>query len=53
MGACGCGYSTDEQKNCNGTHKVVSEVKADIAAALAVKGFVAASEYVKTFKKEK
>ena len=53
MGTCGCGYTTDEQKNCNGTHKVVAAVKADIAAALAAKGFVEASEQVKTFKKDK
>ncbi len=53
MGTCGCGYTTDEQKNCNGTHKVVAAVKADIAAALAAKGQTEASEYVKTFKKEK
>lgn len=53
MGTCQCGYSTDEQKNCNGTHKVVAAVKADIAAALAVKGLTEASEYVKAFKKEK
>ena len=52
MGACGCGYTTDEQKNCNGTHKVVQAVKADIAAALAAKGFAEASEQVKAFKKE-
>lgn len=53
MGTCGCGYSTDEQKNCNGTHKVVASVKADIAAALAAKGLTEASEQVKAFKKEK
>ena len=51
MGTCGCGYTTDEQKNCNGTHKVVAAVKADIAAALEAKGQTEASEYVKTFKK--
>lgn len=51
MGTCGCGYTTDEEKNCNGTHKVVAAVKADIAAALAAKGQTEAAEYVKTFKK--
>ena len=51
MGTCGCGYTTDEEKNCNGTHKVVAAVKADIAAALEAKGQTEASEYVKTFKK--
>ena len=52
MGTCVCGYTTDEQKNCNGTHKVVAAVKADLAAALAAKGKTEASEYVKTLKKE-
>ena len=52
MGTCGCGYTTDEQKNCNGTHKVVAAVKADIAAALAAKGQTEASELVKAFKKQ-
>lgn len=47
MGACQCGYSTDPEKNCNGTHKVVQAVKADIAEKLAANGFPHASEYVK------
>ena len=47
MGACTCGYSTDPEKNCNGTHKVVQAVKADIAEKLAENGFPHASEYVK------
>ena len=34
MGACTCGYSTDPEKNCNGTHNVVKAVKADIIAKL-------------------
>jgi len=50
MGACTCGYTTDPEKNCNGTHKVVQAVKADIADALAANGFPHASEYVKTNK---
>jgi hypothetical protein len=52
MGTCGCGFTTDPQKNCNGTHRVVAAVKADIAAKLAESGFVEASEFVKTGKKE-
>jgi hypothetical protein len=52
MGACGCGYTTDEQKQCNGTHRVVAAVKADIAAALAAKGLDEASQLVKEFKKQ-
>ena len=47
MGACACGYTTDPEKNCNGTHKVVKAVKADIAEKLAANGFPHASEYVK------
>ena len=39
MGACTCGYTTDPEKNCNGTHKVVQAVKADIAEKLAENGF--------------
>jgi hypothetical protein len=31
MGTCKCGYSTDAEKNCNGTHNVVKAVKADLA----------------------
>jgi hypothetical protein len=46
MGACGCGYTTDPEKNCNGTHRVVQAVKTDIA-----QGFAEASEVVKEFKK--
>jgi len=30
MAECKCGYSTDEEKNCNGTHKVVKQVKQDL-----------------------
>jgi len=46
MGECTCGYTTDAEKNCNGTHKVVKAVKADIAEKLAANGFPHASEYV-------
>jgi CDGSH-type Zn-finger protein len=47
MGTCKCGYSTDPEKNCNGTHKVVAAVKADLATKLAEKGFNEAAEFVK------
>jgi len=30
MSECKCGYTTDEQNNCNGTHKVVKKVKEDL-----------------------
>jgi CDGSH-type Zn-finger protein len=52
MGACGCGYSTDEQKQCNGTHRVVQALKADIAQALAEQGHPEAAELVKQYKKQ-
>jgi len=47
MGACTCGYTRDEEKNCDGTHKVVKAVKADLAEKLEANGFPHASEYVK------
>jgi len=31
MGTCVCGFSTDEEKNCNGTHKIVKAVREQIA----------------------
>lgn len=52
MGACGCGFTTDEQKQCNGTHRIVNQVKAEIAQALADEGHAEASELVKQFKKK-
>jgi hypothetical protein len=52
MGACGCGYTTDEQKQCNGSHRVVQAVKADLAKALADMGHTEASELVKQYKKQ-
>ena len=48
MGTCKCGYSADPEKNCNGTHKVVAAVKADLAAKLEENGFPHAAEYVRT-----
>ena len=51
MGTCGCGFTTDPDKNCNGTHRVVQAVKADIAKKLSDNGFPEAAEFVKTEKK--
>lgn len=31
MGQCRCGYTRDEEKNCDGSHKVVKAVREDIA----------------------
>jgi len=53
MGTCGCGYTTDVNKNCNGTHRVVQAVKADIVKDLEVNGFAEASAHVKGEKAEK
>ena len=47
MGACACGYTTDPEKNCNGTHKVVKAVKEDLAKKLEENGFPHAAEYVR------
>ena len=47
MGVCACGYTRDEEKNCDGTHKVVKAVKAEMAEKLEANGFPHAAEYVK------
>jgi len=52
MGTCGCGFTTDPAKNCNGTHRVVQAVKADMAEKLTAAGFNEASEFVKSEKKD-
>lgn len=31
MAKCGCGFTTDPEGNCNGTHKVVQKVREQIA----------------------
>jgi hypothetical protein len=31
MGQCKCGFTTDPENNCNGTHKVVKAVREQIA----------------------
>ena len=47
MGACVCTYTRDEEKNCDGTHKVVKAVKAALAEKLEANGFPHAAEYVR------
>jgi len=47
MGACVCGYTRDEEKNCDGTHKVVKAVKADLAEKLEANGFPHAAEFTR------
>lgn len=32
MGTCKCGFTRDEEKNCDGTHKVVKAVREKIAS---------------------
>ena len=51
MGTCGCGFTTDPGKNCNGTHRVVQAVKADMAEKLTAAGFNEAADFVKNEKK--
>jgi hypothetical protein len=48
MGACTCTYTRDEEKNCDGTHKVVKAVKAEMAEKLEANGFPHAAEYVRS-----
>lgn len=31
MAKCGCGFTTDSEGNCNGTHKVVKKVRSMIS----------------------
>jgi CDGSH-type Zn-finger protein len=50
MGACTCGYSSDPEKNCNGTHNVVKAVKADLIAKLEAEGFAEAADHLKNNK---
>jgi hypothetical protein len=47
MGACTCTYTRDEEKNCDGTHKVVKAVKAELVEKLEANGFPHAAEFVK------
>ena len=47
MGACACGYTTDPDKNCNGTHNVVKAVKADLIAKLEAGGYADAASHLK------
>ena len=47
MGACTCTHTRDEEKNCDGTHKVVKAVKAEMAEKLEANGFPHAAEYVR------
>ena len=34
MGQCKCGFTTDVENNCNGTHKVVRAVREQIAKSI-------------------
>lgn len=47
MGACTCGYSTDPEKNCRGTHNVVKAVKVDMIAKLEAAGHTDTEELLK------
>ncbi len=50
MGACTCGYSTDPEKNCNGTHNVGTAVKAELIATREAEGFPEAADHLKNNK---
>jgi CDGSH-type Zn-finger protein len=34
MGKCGCGYTTDKEGMCNGTHKAVKALREDLIKAV-------------------
>lgn len=34
MGTCRCGFTTNPENNCNGTHRVVRAVREHIAAGI-------------------
>lgn len=34
MGTCKCGFSRDEEKNCDGTHKIVKQIREQIATEI-------------------
>lgn len=36
MGACGCGFTTDGEGLCNGSHKVVAKVRKSIGDEIAL-----------------
>lgn len=38
MGKCGCGYTTDKEGMCNGTHKAVKALREDIATQIEALG---------------
>ena len=48
MGACAGGYTTDPDKNFNGTHNVVKAVKADLIAKLEAGGYDDAALHLKS-----
>lgn len=34
MGACTCGYTTDKEGQCNGTHKAIKRLREDIVGKI-------------------
>jgi hypothetical protein len=46
MGTCSCGYTTNPEKLCNGTHKVVKAVKDDIIEKLVKAGHLDAAAII-------
>lgn len=47
MGMCVCGFTTDPDKMCNGTHKIVKAVKDNMIAKLLEAGQVEAAQIIK------
>lgn len=50
MGACSCGYTTDPENNCNGTHKAIRSLKAKIVEELKNQEWHEAAEFVRKIK---
>jgi hypothetical protein len=50
MGTCSCGYTTDPDKNCNGTHKAVRALKTKIVEELKGQEWHEAAEFIRNLK---
>jgi CDGSH-type Zn-finger protein len=50
MGTCTCGYTRDYEEYCDGTHKVVREVRNKIVEELKNQEWHEAAEFVRNMK---
>ena len=50
MGNCTCGYTTDAEKQCNGTHKAIKSFKEKVVQELKNQEFYEAAEIIKGLK---